>query len=502
MTLALDDSGLTTDTVASITSTMLAELREEFGLDFLTTDTAQVVKLIKVFARRTVAVQAALQSVLDALSLGQATGTQLVRLAALNGTTRIGATRSSIAMRAIGVSGTAIGDKRVRSNVTNAVFRVPIGTVIAASGFVTFTAVAETTGDVQAFADDTWTIVDIVNGWQAVGATADYVAGAPQETQSALRARAQQAARSNARATEPAVREALAAIAGVSDADGIFNRKPIVVDTVPAFTVEPILDGSFTAQDVGLALYNTLGETTPTTGSTLVSVSTPTGGTFTGYYTQVEQLRVIFEITLDTTGAEVSLDLDYEARATNAVVEYVNSLTRGINVSPAFAAARAVAALTSGTVTDFVGKATFFGGVVGTSVLAIGARQRAYTIGGPTSGEVTGSVDEPFNLTTGWVLQISIDAASPVVYEVSASHYALVSAATATELAVQLNIVFGTSASASAVNGRIYIASASVGDTSIVDIQAASTFAFATAIGLAIDTHEGTDTDVQIKVIP
>ena len=503
MTLSLDNSGLQIDTTASIVTTMLAQLRDEFGLDFLTTDTSQVVKLLKVFARQLVSTQGGLKVVVDALSLDETTGTQLVNLALLNGTSRLAATRSSIPMRALGVSGTSIGDRRVRSNVTNAVFRVPLGTVIAPSGFVTFTAVADVVGaSVQAFADDGWTIVDIVTGWQAVGATADYTAGVPQETQEALRGRAQQAARSNARATEPAVREALAAIAGMVASDGIFNRKPVADLGVPAFTVEPILDGSFTGQDVGLALYNTLGETTPTFGSTSVSVSTPTGGTFTGNYTQVETLRVVFRITLDTTGAEVSLDLDYVSRAINAVVAYANSLTRGLNVSPAIAAARAVSALTTGSVMDFTGEAAFFGDPLQSTPLVVGSRQRAFTIGGPTAGEVTGTATEPFNLTVGWQLTVSIDGAAQVSYLVNVDDFDVISAALASEVAVALNVPFGPAATASDVNGRVSIVSNSVGASSSVAILGVSTVAFLTALGLAVSTNVGTDTDVEIVVIP
>jgi hypothetical protein len=498
----LDDSGLTVDTTAAVTAAMLAELRTEFGLDFLTTDTAQVVKLLKVFARQVVSTQAALQVVLDALSLGQATGTQLVRLCELNGTDREPATRSSIPMRALGVSGTLIGDRRVRSNVTNAVFRVPVGTEISVSGFVTFTAVAETTGDVQAFADDTWTIVDQLTGWQLVGATADYTEGVPQETEEALRGRASQAARSNARATEPAVREALAAIAGMTSADGIFNRTPLVDDGVPAFTVEPILDGTFTAQDVGLALYNVLGETTPTIGSTSVSVSTPTGGTFTSMYTQVETLRVLFRITLDTTGAEVDLDLDYVARATDAVVSYANSLTRGLNVSPSVAAARAISALTTGTVMDFTGEAAFVGDAYQSTTLVVGARERAFTVGGPTSGESLGTTTEAFNLTAGDVIDISIDGAALVSYTVVAIDFAVVSAALADEFADALNVVLGTQGTASNVNGRVSIASNSVGAASEVEILGSSTAGFIAEIGMTVGSSFGTDSDVEIVVTP
>lgn len=499
---ALDDSGLTIDTTAALISEMLAELRGEFGLDFLTSDTAQVVKLLKVFARQAVSTQSLLQTVLDALSLGQATGTQLVRLAQLNGTNRTAATRSSIAMRALGVSGTLIGDKRVRSNVTNGVFRVPLGTEISVSGFVTFTAIAETTGDVEAFLGDTWTIVDAVNGWQQVTATANYTEGALQETEDALRVRAEQAARSNARATEPAVREALAAIAGMLSADGIFNRQPIAFDGVPAFTVEPILDGSFTEQDVGLALYNSLGETTPTTGATTVTVSTPTGGTFEASYTQVETLRTLFRITLDTTGAEVDLDLDYVARATNAVVAYANSLTRGLNVSPSVAAARAVSSLTTGSVMDFTGEAAFVGDAYQSTPLVIDSRERAFTVGGPTPGEALGVATETFNLTVGWNMDFSIDGAAPVSYVVSAADFAVVSAATAEEVANAFNVILGTQAEASDVSGSVLVASNTAGSSSTVGVLGSSTFAFVTAIGFVSGTGVGTDTDVEIVVTP
>jgi hypothetical protein len=502
MTLSLDNSGLQIDTVASVVSTMTNELRTEFGLDVIVSDTSQVGKLMKVFARQIVSTQQGLLDVSSSLSLDQATGVQLVRLAQLNGTSRIAATRSTIDMRAIGNGGTAIGDKRVRSNDTNAVFRVPLGTVIPASGVVTFTAVADQTGDVQAFAGDTWTIVDQVAGWTGVGALTDYVPGSPQESQEALRGRARQAARANARATEPAVREALAAIPGMVSADGIFNRRPVAFDGVPAFTVEPILDGSFSAQDVGATLYNSLGETTPTFGSTSVSITTPTGGTFTANYTQVETLRIQFRITLDTTGAEVTLDLDYEQRVINAVVAYANSLTRGLNVSPAIAAARAVSALTTGSVMDFTGEARYFNGVFQSTPLVVGSRQRAFTIGGPTAGQTTGTTTEPFNLTSGWALHVSIDGAAPLVYTATTGDYAIISAATADEVAAALSVVLGTVATASNVNGRVSIVSATEGASSSVDILIASTGGFLTALGLSVGISTGTDSDIDVVVIP
>lgn len=497
----LDDSGLQVDTLAAVVSRMQTSLSGEFGFTLATSDNAQVTKLLKVFAREVVSVQQALLPVLTSLSLDLATGVQLVNLAALNGSQRLAATRSSIPMRALGTAGTVIADKRVRSNTTNAVFRIPLGTSIQGSGFVTFTAVAESTGDVQAFVNDTWTIVDSVTGWQAVGATADYTPGSPQETQEALRARAQQAARSNARATEPAVREALAAVPGMISADGIFNRTPLPFDGVPKFTVEPILDGTFTAQDVGLTLYNYLGETTPTFGSTQVNVSTPTGGVFAAYYTQVETLRVQFRITLDTTGAEVPLDLDYVQRVINAVVAYANSLTRGLNVSPAVAAARAIASLTTGSVMDFSGEAAFFGDPYQSTPLVVGSRQRAFTIGGPTSGQTTGTQVETFNLTTGWTLNLSIDGAAMVVYTVD-SDYPSVSAATAAQIATRLNVVLGDAATASDVNGRLKISSNSAGSTSTVAVLVASSAPFLTALGIVVGVYAGTNSDVEVVVTP
>jgi hypothetical protein len=229
-------------------------------------------------------------------------------------------------------------------------------------------------------------------------------------------------------------------------------------------------------------------------------VSTPTGGVFTAYYTQVETLRVQFRITLDTTGAEVSLDLDYEQRVINAVVAYANSLTRGLNVSPFVAASRAVSALTTGSVMDGGGEVAFFGDPYQSTPLVVGSRQRAFTIGGPTAGETTGTQTETFNLTTGWTLNLSIDGAAQVVYTVI-SDYPIVSAATAAQVATRLNEVLGDAATASDVNGRLKIASNSVGATSTVEVLATSTGAFLTALGLFVGVYAGTDSDVEVVVI-
>ena len=92
----LDDSGLQVDTLAAVVSRMQTSLSGEFGFTLATSDNAQVTKLLKVFAREVVSVQQALLPVLTSLSLDLATGVQLVNLAALNGSQRLAATRSSI----------------------------------------------------------------------------------------------------------------------------------------------------------------------------------------------------------------------------------------------------------------------------------------------------------------------------------------------------------------------------------------------------------------------
>jgi hypothetical protein len=196
----------------------------------------------------------------------------------------------------------------------------------------------------------------------------------------------------------------------------------------------------------------------------------------------------------------VPLDLDYEQRVINAVVAYANSLTRGLNVSPAVAAARAISALTTGSVMDYSGEAAFFGDPYQSTPLIVGSRQRAFTIGGPTSGETTGTQTETFNLTTDWTLNLSIDGAAAVVYTVI-SDYPIVSAATAAQVAERLNVVLGDAATASDVNGRLKIASNSAGATSSVAVLVASSAPFLTALGLVVGVYAGTDSDVEVVVI-
>ena len=502
MTAQLTDAGLILDTTAGAFAALQARVRSLFDGDLVITQDSTLGKLLIVFAEAAVANQQFLATVADALALSQSTGVQLINLGELNGVQPLGATRSTIPLKLGGAPGLDVGDKRVRYNPTGAIFRTPVGTTLL-GGTALVTGVAEETGPVLALTGDAsvWTIVDGVSGWTAASSTGDALVGRAAESQEEFRTRAQQAAKNNGAATEPATEEALAAVDGVTKVRVLNNRGPIVdADGVAGFTVEAIFTGG-EAPAIGLALFYVLGLSTPTQGDEVVQVTDPIDGEVSPFYfSRSKVIRVVYRITLDTAGAEKPLDEDAVGRVVAAVVGYTDALGDGIDVVPTVAAALALAALTPGTVTGGLGEAARFGAVVSPATLQINKREITTTFG-TAQAAVTVAAVEPYNLIAGENLDLAIDGSTVVSAVFAVEDFAVISAATAAEVAAVINTALGNAlvpGVASSAALTLVISSTSTGASSSVSVVGSTAPTVLTALGLVVGVVTGTNTDVEV----
>ena len=172
-------------------------------------------------------------------------------------------------------------------------------------------------------------------------------------------------------------------------------------------------------------------------------------------------------------------------------------------MQPEEAAAAIRVALPAGSIAD--GSLTVLVGVVGgpppaATPITITSRERARTDAAAQAAEVVGSNAQPFNLTSGWQLVMAVDGGSMQSVTLQLSDFAVISAATALEVATVINTrMAGFVAGAEA--GALVIRSATTGATSSVNISATTTVGLLAALGMATGTVFGNDGFVTVTVL-
>ena len=110
---------------------------------------------------------------------------------------------------------------------------------------------------------------------------------------------------------------------------------------------------------------------------------------------------------------------------------------------------------------------------------------------------MVGSQTQTFNLTAGWILDLSFDGAAVQTVAIAVQDYQVISAATALEIAtaIQRQISQGI---AGVDEGAITLTSQTAGGGSSIQVMGTSTGGLLAVLGLSVGTTLGSDGDVTV----
>lgn len=266
------------------------------------------------------------QAVYDAADPSNATGLQLENLSLIVGVRREPATYGTCTVTITGTVGTVIPEGRlIEGGGTDghARWATTEDVTIGGGGTITVLVQAEEAGEVAALAAAIDTIVTPVDGWTSVTNALDADAGAPRESDAALRLRRQQSLQTAGSRSLNALR------ANILEADGVEACVVVQNDTNATATVEGIscaphsiavvvYPSTLTAdqkQAVAQVIYDHIAGGIKTNGSDVVATITDTAG-----YAQI--IRYGFAATSATTVViVVTLAAGYELADVEDVIE-------------------------------------------------------------------------------------------------------------------------------------------------------------------------------------
>jgi hypothetical protein len=520
---SVNGNGIQIDTLDAVLAAFNAAFLTEFGSGVDGIDLSPqsyTGRQNPILARQVVSLQQLLVDVAAIVNPNNASGRTLDFVGSLFDERRTPARRATIPARLYGTPGFLVGDRRCRYRRNGTIWRVPLGLTIGATGSVDTDLVADVAGTqlvdgtlIEAFADgtDQWTILDAAPlTFFGVESTGAYSAGAPTELDPSYRERILLAGLSSGTGTEDGIRRAIAAVAGVDaivdNNRGIFPN----ANGVPGKSTEVIFD-SGTIGEVAQAIYDSFSDTNEWYGLTSATAyrrdadgNIDRSQPVTVLLTQAERVLVLWDITIDTTGAETELPTNAVSLVQSALVIYTNTTLKiGRDVVPSEGAAVIRNALPTGTIPE--GNLTVLVGLVdgpppAASTIPITSRQRARTDSAAQSAEVVGTNAEPFNVVSGYVLQLAADGGTMQSVTMLVTDFQVISAATALEVATVINNRM-TGFVAGAEGGALVIRSATTGATSSVNVGASSSVGLLTVLGISSGTVLGNDGYITVTIV-
>lgn len=302
---------------------------------------AQPTSLIGQVAGVTALVGAELWEVAEAIHAAgdpdSATGAALDYIGVLRGITRTPATKSTVSLTVNLNAVTTLPIGQVVSNSDDSTIRFVTTAAVTSTtaGNYTVAAEAEVSGPVASDAGKLTVIDSPVSGWNSVTNASAATVGADRETDTAYRQRMAQALATAGSATLDAIRSALLADDGITQAavfenttQAAFNRT-----TPSSFTVDPggieavVVGTSFT--NVPQILFDEVAAGIGTYGASSGSATDAQGNTYTRYYTEAPSVDVDFVVVVSTDG-DYPADGDDQIDA--AIDAYVASLLIGQDV--------------------------------------------------------------------------------------------------------------------------------------------------------------------------
>ncbi|MWK54696.1 hypothetical protein GO594_01780 [Pseudomonas otitidis] len=181
-------TGISAPTYAEVLAYLQQQFRSIYGDDIYLESDSQDGQFLAVIAAAINDGNAATVAAYNAFSPLTAQGAGLSKNVKINGIARAVATNSSVDLVLVGQAGTTITNGQARDEANN-LWALPASVTIPPAGEITVTATCTVVGDINAAPGAINQIATPTRGWQSVTNPAAATAGAPVETDAALRAR-------------------------------------------------------------------------------------------------------------------------------------------------------------------------------------------------------------------------------------------------------------------------------------------------------------------------
>ena len=321
-------TGISAPTYSDIYQSLQASFQEIYGPDSYINPDSQDGQLLAIFAKAIADCNDTAIKVYNDFSPVSAQGAGLSSLVRLNGITRLSPSNSQVDVDLVGVVGTIILNGKVAGPDGNQ-WSLPASVTIPPAGHILVTALCDTEGAIEAPIATITQIVTPTLGWQSVSNPTVASAGAPVETDAALRLRQQESVAQPSKTVLFGILGAVKAVTGVTEAV-IYENDTGSPDSngLPAHSISVVvLGGDATAIATAIMLRKTPGAFTY--GDVTVPVEDDAGviHNISFFVPSTVQIRVAIQIQAlvgysGTTGTAVK----------QAVADYINALPIGQDV--------------------------------------------------------------------------------------------------------------------------------------------------------------------------
>lgn len=239
----IDSAGISAPGYADALDYLQTKFRSIYGDDIYIEADSQDGQFLGVLALAISDASAAVVASYNARSPLTAQGNGLSSVVKINGIGREVATSSQVDLRIVGQAGTTITNGKASDENGNQ-WALPASVTIPPAGEITVTATCTKLGDVSAAIGAINTIATPTRGWQSVTNPSVATAGAPVETDAALRQKQKISVALPSRTVFEGIKGAVANVAGVTRSEGYENDTSFTdADGLPPHTIAMVVEG-------------------------------------------------------------------------------------------------------------------------------------------------------------------------------------------------------------------------------------------------------------------
>lgn len=288
----ITQAGLAVESLPSLVQFLILCFQTIYGADINVDSNSPDGQLLNIFAQCDADQLEIILDAYNAMAVSTSYGQRLDQLVALNGLARKQGTYTQAqvivtitqALTIPGIDQTAVPAFTVADNAGNQ-YQLVTSYVAGGSGTPTLTFQAVDIGQVQTSPNTITNIATPTIGISTVNnpSIASDVIGTNEETDAQLKVRQAQAFNLAATGPSDSMESALRNIPDVVDAIVVENNTSGTVNTIPAYTVWPIVNGG-TLSEIAAAIYAKKSPGTPMKGSVTQNVTRPNGQIFTAQW--------------------------------------------------------------------------------------------------------------------------------------------------------------------------------------------------------------------------
>jgi uncharacterized phage protein gp47/JayE len=322
-------TGITAGSFSDWLAYLVAQYQAIYGDDVYLGSDSQDGQFIAVLAQALADCCAAAIAVYNSFSPANAQGAGLSSNVKINGLKRLVPTNSTVLLTLVGVANTTITNGQAIDTAGN-VWNLPPSVTIPLSGTINVLATAVAPGAIAAAANTVTGIQTPVYGWQTVNNASPANAGAPVETDAALRVRQSQSVALPSVTIFEGIVAAIEDLPGVTRVKGYENNTGSVdANGIAANTLYFLVEGGVQAA-IQNAIFEKITPGIPTKGSISTTITDTVGSTRLIKYDTPTDATITVAITVHGLAG---WNTSTEPLIQQAVVNYLNSLPIGSNIS-------------------------------------------------------------------------------------------------------------------------------------------------------------------------